>query len=162
MSSEAEFRVYAEQEIGRTLNKRYKTVMVSEEFDPGGPIFPAFLRGYSPDKKWEDPYSEGEITEEEMRTFVERCKEAVRLQEKVLGKDKSFRNLDLNIKEHKELFDSVCDLICATGRVRDYLSNMLYKLDHIKNDLGVFEDILRCVHAHRQTGSDPYITVQYD
>lgn len=161
MSSEAEFRVYAEQEIGRTLNKRYKTVMVSEEFDPGGPIFPAFLRGYSPDKKW-DPYSEEEITEEEMCAFVERCKEAVRLQEKVLGKDKCFRNLDLNIKEHKELFDSVCDLICATERVRGYLSNMLYKLDHIKDDLEVFEDILRCVYAHRQTGSDPYITVQYD
>lgn len=161
MSTEAEFRVYAEQEIGRTLNKRYKTVMVSEEFDPGGPIFPAFLRGYSPDKKW-DPYSEEEITEEEIRTFVERCKEAVRLQEEVLGKDKCFMNLDLNIKEHKELFDAVCDLICATERVRDYLSNMLYKLDHIKDDLGVFENILRCVHAHRQTGSDPYITVQYD
>lgn len=162
MSSEAEFRVYAEQEIGRTLNKRYKAVMVSESFNPGGPIFPAFLRGYSPDKKW-DPYSEAEITEEEMRTFVERCKEAVRLQEKVLGKDKRFRDLDLNIKEHKELFDSVCDLICATDKnSKEYLSKMLYKLDHIKDDLGLFEDILRCVHAHRQTGSDPYITVQYD
>lgn len=163
MSSDAEITVYAKKKLGRTNKERFVPIRNSYFADDiGGPLLPSFLRGYPhPKRKWE-PYEINEITLDEIQAYVEASRIIVDMQDAIIPGGDFMDDFDFDNKEHKKLFDKICELFYADNDdMRDYLKDMPYKLDCIKHDLPFFEDILHKARTQETLGEEIYITLEY-
>lgn len=164
----AEIKVFAKIKVGRTDKKRYVQVMSSEDdgnYDVGGPVLPCFLRGYSNNHQ-RFGYGPFEITKEELCEYTRLSREALGKFMKIFSSRNitrtSFRNLDIeNNTEHKAFFDEICKMFFIREQSLEYITNMLYKLDHINDDLDFFDDVLKCIDAYEKSDGDPYIILEY-
>ena len=167
MSTDAEIKVFAKTKVGRTDKKRYVQVMSSEDagnYDVGGPVLPCFLRGYVNSQKGFG-YGPVEITKEEIQEYTKLSRKVAEKMVQVLQPNErgyiSFREIDMDNKAHKDFFDEICKMFFIQDRSLEYFTSMLYKLDHIVEDLEFFEDILRCIDAHEKAEEDPYVILEY-
>lgn len=162
MSSEAKIIVYTKQKLGRTNKERFVPIMKSYFADDiGGPLLSRFLREYShPEEEW-DPYELSEITRDEIQAYVEASRIIVEMQAAIIPGGDFMDDFDFDNKEHKKLFDKICELFYVTNDdTKDWLKAMPHKLDCIKHDLPFFEEILH--QASIQTeGEEIYITLEY-
>jgi hypothetical protein len=167
MSMDAEIKVFAKTKVGRTDKKRYVQVMSSEDdgnYDVGGPVLPCFLKGYVNNQKGFG-YGPVEITKEEIQEYTRLSRKVAEKMVQVLQPNErgyiSFRDIDMDNKAHKDFFDEICKMFFIQDRSLEYFTSMLYKLDHIVEDLELFEDILRCIDAHEKAEEDPYVILEY-
>ena len=164
---DAEIKVFAKTKVGRTDKKRYVQVMSSEDdgnYNIGGPVLPCFLRGYVNSQKGFG-YGPVEITKEEIQEYTRLSRKVAEKMAQVLQPNergyRSFRAIDLENKAHKDFFDEICKMFFIQDHFLEYFTAMLYKLDHIVDDLEFFEDILRCIDAHEKAEEDPYAILEY-
>lgn len=164
---DAEIKVFAKTKVGRTDKKRYVQVMSSEDdgnYDVGGPVLPCFLRGYVNSQK---RFGHGpvEITKEEIQEYTRLSRNVAEKMVQVLQPNergyRSFRDMDLENKEHKEFFDELCKMFFIREQSLEYITNMRYKLDCINDDLDFFDDVLKCIDAYEKSYGDPYIILEY-
>lgn len=167
MSMDAEIKVFAKTKVGRTDTKRHIQIVSSEDdgnYDVGGPVLPSFLRGYSNSPKGFG-YGPVEITKEEIREYARLSRKVAEKMVQVLQPNergyRSFHDIDMENKEHKDFFDEICKMFFIHERSLEYFTAMLYKLDHIVDDLEFFEDIIRCIDAYEKAGEDPYVILEY-
>lgn len=167
MSMDAEIKVFAKTNVGRTDKKRYVQVMSSEDagnYDVGGPVLPCFLRGYVNSQRGFG-YGPVEITKEEIQEYTRLSRKVAEKMVQVLHPNErgyiSFRDIDMDNKVHKDFFDEICKMFFIQDRSLEYFTSMLYKLDHIVEDLEFFEDILRCIDAHEKAEEDPFVILKY-
>ena len=164
----AEIKVFAKTKVGRTNNKRYVQVMSSRDngyFDVGGPVLSSFLLGYTNSQKGFE-YGFVEITKEELCEYVRLSKEAQGKFLKLFSYrdhlDTSFIALDIkNNEKYKELFDEICKMFFIREQSLKYIKSMLYKLNHINDDLDFFDDLLKCIETYENEDGDPYILLEY-
>lgn len=164
----AEIKVFAKTKVGRTSNKRYVQVMSSKDegyYDVGGPVLSSFLLGYTNSQKGFE-YGFVEITKEELCEYIRLSREALGKFMKLFSYrdplDTSFIALDIkNNAKHKELFDEICKMFFIREQSLTYIKSMLYKLNHINDDLDFFEDVLKCIDAYEKEDGDPYILLEY-
>ena len=167
MSMDAEIKVLAKTKVGRTDKKRYVQVMSSEDdgnYDVGGPVLPSFLRGYVNSQKGFG-YGPVEITKEEIQEYTRLSRKVAEKMVQVLRPNergyRSFRDIDLENKDHKDFFDEVCKMFFIHDRSLEYFTAMLYKLDHIVDDLEFFDGMLKCIDAYEKADGDPYVILEY-
>ena len=167
MSMDAEIKVFAKTNVGRTDKKRYVQVMSSEDdgnYDVGGPVLSCFLRGYVNSQK-RFGYGPVEITKEEIQEYTRLSRNVAEKMVQVLQPNergyRSFRDMDLENKEHKEFFDELCKMFFIREQSLEYITNMRYKLDCINDDLDFFDDVLKCIDAYEKSDGDPYIILEY-
>jgi hypothetical protein len=134
------------------------------KYDVGGPVLPSFLRGYVNNQKGFG-YGPVEITKEEIQEYTRLSREVAKKMVKVLQPNergyRSFRNIDLENKEHKEFFDEVCKMFFIRERSLEYITSMRYKLDCIIDDLEFLDDMIKCIDAYEKADGDPYVILEY-
>jgi hypothetical protein len=167
MSMDAEIKVLAKTKVGRTDKKRYVQVMSSEDDghdSVGGPVLPCFLRGYVNNQKGFG-YGPVEITKEEIQEYTRLSRKVAKKMVQVLQPNergyRSFLDIDLENKEHKDFFDEICQMFFIQDRSLEYFTSMCYKLDHIVDDLDFFDDVLKCINAYEKSDGDPYVILEY-
>lgn len=167
MSMDAEIKVFAKIKVGRTNKKRYAQVMSSEDDghgSVGGPVLPCFLRGYVNNQKGFG-YGPVEITKEEIQEYTRLSRKVAEKLVQVLQPNgrgyRSFHDIDLENKEHKDFFDEICKMFFIQDRSLEYFTSMLYKLDHIVDDLEFFDGMLKCIDAYEKADGDPYVILVY-
>lgn len=162
MSSDAKIIVYTKQKLGRTNKERFVPIMKSYYDDIGGPLLPRFLREYShPEEEW-DPYELSEITLDEIQAYVKASRIIVEMQDAIIPGGDFMDDFDFDNKEHKKLFDKICELFYVTDDdTKDWLKAMPYKLGCIKQDIHFFEEILYQARLQKTKGEEIYITLEY-
>lgn len=162
MSSDAEITVYTKKKLGRTNKERFVPIMKSSYDDIGGPLLPHFLTEYPhPKRKWE-PYEINEITLDEIQAYVAASRIIVEMQISILPSGDFLDDFDFDNKEHKKLFDKICELFLVTDDdTKDYLKAVPYKLGCIRQDIHFFEEILYQARLQKTKGEEIYITLEY-